>query len=291
MTIPFSERNFAQDAKPLLGGINTTLEYENVESSLQKAAMMFADHITETVYNAITTGTITSDDGKNTVLGDLLKRALIHFGIYNSIDYLAVHIGNEGITTYKSDDQTTAYKYQTDELKSKLLNDGWFWMGKLIDRLNEYNPVLWQNATKINGISDLQITALDMERYVGVSSVVFIFFAASIIREVTNGSVKARGLALTDERVKEALCNEVMGKAIKRLPYNMLPDGVRADINNEQTKSNQENPESTIREKMGTLYLNRAADMWAVIDRTVSVAPAATYKPQKPKKNDKFVLG
>jgi len=290
MNIPFSEHNFAQDAKPLLGGINTTLEYENVESSLQKAAMMFADHITETVYEAIRTGTITSDASRNAVLADLLKRALLHFGIYNSIDYLAVHIGNEGITTFKSDDQTTAYKYQTDELKARLLNDGWYWMGKLIDRLNEYNPASWQAATKKNGIADLPITALDMERYVGVSSVVFVYFAASIIREVYDGSVRARGAALTNEKVKEALCNEVMGKAIKRLPYNMLPDSVRLDINNEQTKSNQESPENNIRERMGTVYLNRAADMWAVIDKTVSVAPAAAYKPQKPKRGDKFVM-
>ena len=295
MILPFSDNNFARDAKPLLSGINTSLEFENIESSLQSAALIFIDSLTEPVYTAIINGSLCDDTGTNTALLDFLKRSLLHFAVYDAIPYLAVHIGNEGITTVEADGQKSAYKYQQDQLQEKLLKDAWMWMDRLIKALNDSGSEVWAETDHKNGISDLPIRAIDMERYIGVTDVAFIYFAAPIIREVIRQCVDARSITTLDEQVKEAICNEVMARAIRRLPYNHLPESIRHDINNEQTKSNQESPEVNVRDRLGNVYGGRATRLWQVYDdkRAAASAPSvAQYQPQRRNdSNEKFVMG
>ena len=51
--IPFSRDNFADEAKSRMSGINTTLEFDNIESGLLKAAHLVADTIGEHTYSKI----------------------------------------------------------------------------------------------------------------------------------------------------------------------------------------------------------------------------------------------
>lgn len=51
--IPFSRDRFADEAKSRISGINTTLEFDNIESGLLKAAHLVADTIGEQTYSKI----------------------------------------------------------------------------------------------------------------------------------------------------------------------------------------------------------------------------------------------
>lgn len=287
MTIPFDKENFARQIKPLVSGVNLSLEYDNVASSLDYAGSIMTDYLTADVYEGIANKNLSDNETLNTTLFDFLRRSLIHFAIEHAVTYLSVNISNDGITTYKGDNETSAYKYQTDALKNQLINDAWHNFSRLVGLLNASDIEAWQTATHKSGIADLSITFNDFARYVGVTEPAFIYFAAAIIREVTRECVESRNVSIDNEDVKRAVCWEVMSRATRRLPYNVLPESVRLDINNEQTKSNQQDPQGNVKMRLADSFETKANDYWKVID-----SRAVGHNVSQPRYNpsDKHVL-
>ena len=271
--IPFSRDRFADEAKSRISGINTTLEFDNIESGLLKAAHLVADSIGERTYSKI----VRAYPDPDVEALEFLQRSLLHWALYEQLIYLVVRIGNDGITTKKNNDETTIYKYQQDELANNLINTAWFWMGKLIDVLNRDpdNFKEWTDSGQKQELDELPISVQDFNRWLGINNLYFMIRVRWIIREVWMDSVEPRFGEVVDERLRDkvsrAVVYSVMALACKRLAYADLPESVRKDIDNEQSKTNKDKAETHIRESVSRQFEEQAIRYWNDLDLALSI--------------------
>ena len=64
--------------------------------------------------------------------------------LYKHFIWLQIRVSNNGVTTTKNDNETTAYKYQTDEAKESLLDSWGDFVTQIIDHLNANEDVITQ---------------------------------------------------------------------------------------------------------------------------------------------------
>lgn len=329
MTNPFNSENFQEEMKPKLSMAFKALEYENIESSIQKACVEMSDKLGSETYEAIcakpeptpdpepTPGeeseeqvedlqeqeTDTANEEEATDSGvkaealDYLQRAILHFALYHHIIYLIANVSNDGVTVTKSDDKTTIYKYQQDQLEENLIADAWFWLDCLIKLLND-NPEefpSWKDSEAHKQMEDLPVSLSDFERYTGVSDPTFLLYAGWIVREVYRECIKSRTKdASLSEVQKQAVCYDVMARACRRLAFHALPSPIRIDINNEMGKNHAAQADTTIREKVAGVFAEKAAAYWKAVDaelETIKEKQTATYKSTRQvSERDKFAL-
>ena len=229
MTNPFNSENFQEEMKPKLSMAFKALEYENIESSIQKACVEMSDKLGSETYEAICAkpeDEEATDSGVKAEALDYLQRAILHFALYHHIIYLIANVSNDGVTVTKSDDKTTIYKYQQDQLEENLIADAWFWLNRLIKLLND-NPEefpSWKDSEAHKQMEDLPVSLSDFERYTGVSDPTFLLYAGWIVREVYRECIKSRTKdASLSEVQKQAICYDVMARACRRLASHALP--------------------------------------------------------------------
>ena len=75
-------------------------------------------------------------------------------------------VSNDGVTIKKNDDETTAYKYQVDELNNKLITTAWFWMNLLIQYLNDHLADFpeWADSDQKKGYRNRRNNSADTRR-------------------------------------------------------------------------------------------------------------------------------
>lgn len=295
--IPFSRDHFAEEAKSRMSGINTTLEFDNIESGLLKAACLISDTIGEKTYQQILS---MYPAGKTDEALEYLQRALLHWAMNEHLIYLIVRIGNDGITTKKNNDETTIFRYQQDELSNNLINTAWFWMGKLIDSLNEQTDTFkeWQTSAQKQDIDALPIKIQDLNRWTGIENRYFLIKIRWIIREVWMDHVESRfGTNVPEEfrdKVSRAVVYSVMEIACKRLAYADLPESIRKDIDNEQSKTNRDKAETHIRESVARQFTEQASRYWNGLDMSIRSAKptgCGVYNNPSPiTEDDKFMM-
>ena len=349
MTNPFTSENFQEEMKPKLSMAFKALEYENIESSIEKVCAEMSDKLGTKTYEAICkkpdpeqepeptpepepeevvedpeqdpaeateeqlrgedpepaaeepTGDVQDGNEMGTSVKaealDYLQRAILHFALYHHIIYLIANVDNDGVTVTKSDDKTTIYKYQQDQLEENLIGDAWFWLNRLIKLLND-NPGTfpdWANSDEHKQMEDLPVSIADFERYVGVSDPTFLLYAGWIVREVYRECIKSRteGASLSEVQ-KQAICYDVMARACRRLAFHALPSPIRIDINNEMGKNHAAQADTTIREKVAGVFAEKAAAYWKAVDAELQVKEeqsAAVYKSARAiSERDKFAV-
>lgn len=329
MTNPFNSENFQEEMKPKLSMAFKALEYENIESSIQKACVEMSDKLGSETYEAICakpeptpdpeptpeeeseepvedlqeqeTETANqeeaTDSGVKAEALDYLQRAILHFALYHHIIYLIANVSNDGVTVTKSDDKTTIYKYQQDQLEENLIADAWFWLNRLIKLLND-NPEefpSWKDSEAHKQMEDLPVSLSDFERYTGVSDPTFLLYAGWIVREVYRECIKSRTKeASLSEVQKQAVCYDVMARACRRLAFHALPSPIRIDINNEMGKNHAAQADTTIREKVAGVFAEKAAAYWKAVDAELKMKKeeqTATYKSTRQiSERDKFAV-
>jgi hypothetical protein len=303
--VPFDPDNFAPEMKPKISGMSLSLEYENVESSLMKVARQVPATISQAAYNRLTNAYLSGNpaDPDKTAI-DYLQRAMLHFTIYEHKIYIMLNVSNDGITTKKTDTETTAFKYQEDELIDSLLSTAWFWMNELIRWMEAYLSDFpeWENSDERKSYEELPVDLNDFNKWVGVDLAggeFFMMSASWIIREVWIDCVKSR---LKDpektDAVARAVCYEVMGRACERLAYQCLPSPIRRDVDNEMGKNHRAQADKDIRERVAGKFLKKASSYWNAVDleikqkriessqATVGSRPVMGKKRISP--NDKF---
>lgn len=333
MTNPFTSENFQEEMKPKLSMAFKALEYENIESSIEKVCAEMSDKLGSKTYEAIckkpdpepepeptpepepeevvedpqepaaeeATGDVQDGNEMGTAVKaealDYLQRAILHFALYHHIIYLIANVDNDGVTVTKSDDKTTIYKYQQDQLEENLISDAWFWLNRLIKLLND-NPNTfpdWAGSDECKQMEDLPVSISDFERYVGVSDPTFLLYAGWIVREVYRECIKSRteGASLSEVQ-KQAICYDVMARACRRLAFHALPSPIRIDINNEMGKNHAAQADTTIREKVAGVFAEKAAAYWKAVDAELQVKEeqsAAVYKSARAiSERDKFAV-
>ena len=296
ITNPFNSETFQEKMKPLTSMAYRSLEYENVESSIVKVCAEMSDKLGSATYESIC-----SDKAPSTVKAealDYLQRAILHFTIYHHIIYLIANVSNDGVTVTKSDDKTTIYKYQQDQLEEQLVADAWFWLNRLIMYLNDHLKDFpeWASSTEHTQLSDLPVTVSDFERIVGVSDPTFLLYAGWIVREVHREcilSCQAADASLSEVQ-KQAVCYDVMARACRRLAFHALPSPIRIDINNEMGKNHAAQADTTIREKVAGVFAEKAAAYWKAVDAELEIKKeeqTATYKSTRQvSERDKFAV-
>jgi len=295
--IPFKRDGFATEMKPKISGANLSLEYDNIESSLMKVGADIARILPQTLIDRLVktymSGAIT---GSTETAIDYLQRAMLHFAVFEHTIFLITRVSNDGITIKKNDDETTAYKYQVDELNNKLITTGWFWMNLLIQFLNEHLDDFpeWADSDQKKAFDELPVNLDDFNKWVGVSLAggeYFMMYAGWIIREVWIDCVRSRlpdptitdiltravfdetfdeTFSGTDVKMKDAIiravCYEVMGRATQRLAYSALPEPIRIDIDNEMGKNHRAQADQYIREYVSGEFLKKAVTYWNAVD-------------------------
>ena len=300
MTNPFNSENFQEEMKPKLSMAFKALEYENIESSIQKACVEMSDKLGSETYEAICAkpeDEEATDSGVKAEALDYLQRAILHFALYHHIIYLIANVSNDGVTVTKSDDKTTIYKYQQDQLEENLIADAWFWLNRLIKLLND-NPEefpSWKDSEAHKQMEDLPVSLSDFERYTGVSDPTFLLYAGWIVREVYRECIKSRTKdASLSEVQKQAICYDVMARACRRLAFHALPSPIRIDINNEMGKNHAAQADTTIREKVAGVFAEKAAAYWKAVDAELEIKKeelTATYKSTRQvSERDKFAV-
>lgn len=296
ITNPFNSETFQEKMKPLTSMAYRSLEYENVESSIVKVCAEMSDKLGSATYESIC-----SDKAPSTVKAealDYLQRAILHFTIYHHIIYLIANVSNDGVTVTKSDDKTTIYKYQQDQLEEQLVADAWFWLNRLIMYLNDHLKDFpeWASSTEHTQLSDLPVTVSDFERYTGVSDPTFLLYAGWIVREVYREcilSCQAADASLSEVQ-KQALCYDVMARACRRLAFHALPAPIRIDINNEMGKNHAAQADTTVREKVAEIFAVKAKAYWesaeAEISKTAEGETAVYGQARRLSENDKFAV-
>lgn len=294
--LPFSRDNFSDEAKSRMSGINTTLEFDNIESGLLKAAHLIVDTIGEQTYSKI----VKIYPESSTEALEFLQRSLLHWALNEQLIYLIVRIGNDGITTKKNNDETTIYKYQQDELANNLINTAWFWMGKLISVLNQYPEKFeeWSNSEQKKDLDRLPVSVHDFNRWLGINNLYFIIRVRWIIREVWMDNVEPRFGKQVEESLRDkitrAVVYSVMTLACKRLAYADLPESVRKDIDNEQSKTNKDKAETHIRESVSRQFEEQAVRYWKDLDLAIQVSkkPGSNIhdNPYPVTGDDKFIV-
>ena len=300
MTNPFNSENFQEEMKPKLSMAFKALEYENIESSIQKACVEMSDKLGSDTYEAICAKPEeeeATDSGVKAEALDYLQRAILHFALYHHIIYLIANVSNDGVTVTKSDDKTTIYKYQQDQLEENLIADAWFWLNRLIKLLND-NPEKfpsWKDSEAHKQMEDLPVSLSDFEHYTGVSDPTFLLYAGWIVREVYRECIKSRTKdASLSEVQKQAICYDVMARACRRLAFHALPSPIRIDINNEMGKNHAAQADTTIREKVAGVFAEKAAAYWKAVDAELEIKKeeqTATYKSTRQvSERDKFAV-
>ena len=282
--IPFKREGFSTEMKPKISGLNLSLEYYNIESSLIKVGAEIARTLPQSLINRLVSTYLSgSAPAHDATAIDYLQRAMLHFTVFEHTIFLITRVGNDGITIKKNDDETTAYKYQVDELNNKLITTAWFWMNLLIQFLNDHLDDFpeWAESDQKKAFFELPIDLNDFNKWVGVALAggeYFMLCAGWIIREVWTDCVKSRfpdptninkGACPLADIITRAVCYEVMGRATQRLAYSALPEPIRVDIDNEMGKNHRAQADQYIREYVAGEFLKKAQTYWNVVDMEI----------------------
>jgi|GEM_PF-709253 len=218
MIIPFSRDSFQTQMKSRLSVVHLSLEFENIESTVQKVCVELSEKLGQATYEQICSG---SGSEAVTVALDLLQRAVLHFAMYHHIIYTIANISNDGVTVTKSEDKTTIYKYQQDQLEEKLLQDAHFWLNCLIKHLNSHTETFsqWAASTERLNLTGLPVTIQDFERYVGVSDETFLVYSGWIVREVYREEVLSRFPKVAREEAEQLCKNAFIGCACETIVW------------------------------------------------------------------------
>jgi hypothetical protein len=271
--IPFKRDTFAREMKPKISGTNLSLEYDNIESSLVKTASEIARTLPRTLIERLADEYLAGHPAEPSATAiDCLQRAMLHFTIYEHLIFLITRIGNDGVTVKKNDDETTAWKYQVDELNNKLITTAWFWMNQLIEFLDSHPDDFpeWAASAGREALNGLPVGLSDFNKWVGVAMAggeYFMMCVGWIVREVWIDCVCSRFAApVKTDAIARAVCYEVMGRATQRLAYSALPEPIRMDIDNEMGKNHRAAADQYIREYVAGQFLGKAQTYWNAVD-------------------------
>jgi hypothetical protein len=147
-----------EELKSVASQIDISFEIENIDSSLILAANELKDIISSDVWDLMlahyNSGNYDVDppdppgEGElvdYSLLNELVHKvqpALANLAFYHHFIWLMLRISSNSVTVMKGENETTAYKYQTDEAKEKLLEVTWVQINDLIDFLND-NATDW----------------------------------------------------------------------------------------------------------------------------------------------------
>ena len=120
MKVPF---NTSEELKSAMSGVDLRIDLENIASSLARIPNDLIEIIGKSVYDEMMKHYETPKTENTEIWDELVKlcqKAMFPMALYKHFIWLQIRVSNGGVTTFKGTDETTAYKYQTDEAKESL---------------------------------------------------------------------------------------------------------------------------------------------------------------------------
>ena len=283
---------FSTGMKKYISGVDSTLDIENFESSALLAANDVKEIISPAMYDAIISNMNTPPQeniAEWTEVLELLRYAMAPFTLYKHFIWLQLRVSNNSITTYKSQDETTAFKYQTDEGKESLLNFYAASLKELIDYLETKKDLFtaWSNCTQRTEVQALLIKDYrEFDRvFNGEGDAAFFYRSRHIQKEIQDDELKQHVGAITAEtpeatknKLKRALVYFTLARCIVEWDYTFLPAPIKRTINNEHSlKSGKEI--DNVKERVSAKFRNMGESWLQKIDLKIEADKQAVEIP------------
>lgn len=242
-----------EELKQSASQVNLDIDIKNIDSSLRLAAKEYKESLGNDLYKLMidhyNSANYTPDDysdvnhGKKNELVDISRGFIGNLGLYEHFIWLQIHVSDKGVTTYKSEDETSAFQYQTIEAKEKLLKLAWGYFNDLIDFLDK-NALSFEDWTKSDQYKELKELIFtgyrDFEKYFGIDkNAAYYVKLRYIIREIVIDDIKTRieniNQAFTDneqlkEKIKQYVAYRAVAISIRRFTLEQLPETMRKMI-------------------------------------------------------------
>lgn len=312
--IPFNPVTFSTESKELVSGVNLSYMYDNIKSRLAQTAVTMQKALGVKTYDLIVSFNKTEDPTEIEASAlDFLKRAMLNLSFYHHLIFIAVRISNDGVTIKKANDETTAFKYQTDELKISLVESAWFWMDQLYELLNTETEIFadWQTSEQKKQLDALYVKPDDFTYIFGIDSFYFYVLCMPLIRKAIDEDVTGRiiltdlTVADTDSETIKALKAEItlllkkvvvyrsLSLACKLYSFYELPSPLRKLADNEMHKG--QTSEEYVKNSVAVMLSNnadtalRSIEAKAQILKNKNSGTTNMPYPEKPlTENDKF---
>lgn len=269
---------FGNSIKKYLSAVDASLDIKNFDSTALLAANDVKEIISTAMYNAIIASKTNAPSNNTTEWNeviDLLCYAMAPLTVYHHFIWLQMRVSNNSITTFKGQNETTAYKYQTDEGKESLLNFYAAWMKELIDYLEEKKDIFtqWGSCTQRTETQALLVKSYrEFDSYYATEgNAAFYFRSRKIQKEIQDDDLKqfvgAISYASADiqTKLKRALVYLTLSRCMLEWDYAYLPAPIKRTINNEMSlKSGKE--VDTAREKVSGKFRQMAENILLKID-------------------------
>jgi hypothetical protein len=270
---------FGTNIKKYLSQVDATLDINNFDSSALLAANDVRVIISSEMYDAIIaskteTPAENSDEWAEAL--ELLCYAMAPLTLYHHFPWLQMRISNNGITTFKSNDETTAFKYQTDEGKEALLNSYAAYLTQLIDYLETNNTIFtdWAESDQRTETQTLLVkTYQEFDKcYPCENNAAFFYRSREIQRDIQEDKLSVYMQGWTAEtpetekkKIKKALVFYTLARCLVEWDYLYLSAPIKRDINNEMSLKNGKEID-TAREKVSARFNNLADAILKKID-------------------------
>lgn len=293
-----------EDFKTAVSFVDISFDDGNIESSMRLAMQQLKDVVGSSVWN-LAINHLNSENYQQTgytVLDNLvLNIANVHapLSLYHHFIWLQLRISSNAITVTKSENETAAFKYQTDEAKEKLLEVAWAEYNVLIDFLNldatsdEGNPVAeWRETTQYTELQKLivfsyvnfcELAAIDR-------NALFFMRCMEIMKEHQAEEIEGRVFtkdetfkesfvqlsAAKQNNLKKALVLLTLADAVEEFDFLLLPEKFKAILReNEQKNSHAINLQER-RDRLAGKIRNKANSYLQKFDMSVISESAET---------------
>jgi hypothetical protein len=156
--------NSSEQLKEHLSGINISLDTTNLKSGFDRAAIEAKDFASPAMYAdmiAYYDASLNEGHTPDTIYDELVNKYqdyMANRAVYEHFIWLIISVNNGSITVKKTEKETTAYKYLTDEAKENVLQASHLYADELIVYLNE-------NATVYKAWAAAEFLLGDIVRY------------------------------------------------------------------------------------------------------------------------------
>jgi hypothetical protein len=279
--------------KTYLSGIDASFEDTNIADSYIIAGNDIKELISAALYDKLcgtlpTTPTETKDVYEEA--RERLRYAMAPLTIYHHFIWLQIRISNNSMTTYKSQNETTLYNYQSIEAKDNLLLRHGVFVKELIDYLEEKKTIIteWAQSDQKKELDGLVIKSYrDFDKVFNTNGDAAFFIRSRVVQQEAMDEVGAfvdLDTILTAEtpdkilirKLQKAIAYLTMARVVNEWNDAQLPAVIRQSIAMENTGKTK--PDAII-QKLSNKYRNIAESVLREISLEKAVTKTETDYP------------
>ena len=273
MKVPFTT---SEDLKNSMSGVDLKLDIDNIKSSLDRVPNDLLEIIGPLVYNDMISHFENPKQDDLAVWDELLalcQKAMFPMALYKHFIWLQIRVSNSGVTTYKSNTETTAYGYQTDEAKESLLDTWGDFISQIIDHLNSNKDVItnWPSATQYAAQNNSLFK--DYREFCRIANIrpadaAFYIRISDLLLDIATDEIEPMLGPIADlddslpifRKAQKLAAYRAMSKSAIQFDYTAMPKPMRQVLLNERNTKNSQGFDYA-KSKLRGHYKNEA-DIW-----------------------------